>query len=155
MPVLAFGGGSAEHDGMPEVIIPVVLLCLFVGLPLAIVGVMVALWLRRSRHEAAFKTFLGCVVSACVSFLSFTSGLALLISLALRDRRMPGYVDNHPMLVVVLVALGMLSLLAAFAGTLFGLWTVWRVIRAPAANPAGASTQQPPPVPSQGGAVAR
>ena len=134
---------------MPEILVPVALLCLFVGLPLAIVGVVVWLWLRRSRHTDAIRPFLGCVVSGAVSFSSFTSGLALLIALALRDHRTPGYVDEHPMRLVPLIALGMLALLSAFGSAACGLWTVWRVVRAPgtapAPNPGGAST--PPPMP--------
>lgn len=134
---------------LPEILVPVVLLCLLVGLPLAILGVVVGLWLRRSRHEAAIRPFVGCVISGAISFSSFTTGLALLIALALRDHRTPGYVDEHPLRLVPLIVLGMLALLSACATIAFGLWTVWRVVRAPsvpaAPNPGGPGA--PPPLP--------
>jgi hypothetical protein len=106
-----------------------------VGAPLLIGAVVIGLWLRRSNRTCALRTYLGAALSGTVAFLSFFGAIATLIAIGMHEKRHPEYFETHPAAPLLMIGLALLAFAAGLACAFFGVWTLWRLIEAPPAQP--------------------
>jgi len=106
-----------------------------IGIPLLIGVLAVGAWLRRSSRSAALKPYLGAAIAGTVSFLAFFSAIAALITIAVKEKQHPNYYEGHPFVPLMMIGLGLLALATGVLCALFGAWTLWKLVEAPAAQP--------------------
>jgi len=128
------------------VLIPVVV----VGAPLLVGSIAIWMWLRRSNRMHAARPFLGAALSGGVSLFSMSAAVALLIAIASREQRHPGYFEHHPLLPLLMIGFGLLALATAFLAALFAVWTFWRLVEARRALSPGAAPAARAPARSAG-----
>lgn len=111
-----------------------VLLALF-GLPLVLVVFLLGSWMRRTGRASALKTFVCALSCGVVALLAFVGAIVCVTAIAKHEHRQPGYSDEYPLPALLMIALGLVTLATAFGSAFFAVWTIWRLVEAPPAQP--------------------
>jgi ABC-type uncharacterized transport system permease subunit len=127
-----------------KILLMVSLPAFVVGFPLLVGVIVFGMWLRRTNRSLAAKPFLGAALSGAVSFLSMMGAIALLIAIAVQEEHHPDYFEDHPLLPLLMIGLGLLALATAFIAALFAVWTVWRAFGARPLSPDAAAAGTAP-----------
>ncbi len=110
-------------------------IALLVGFPLAATAIGLGWWMRRAQKHAAFSTWIGASLSGAFAYFAGLGAVAQLIRIAVHEERNPGYYDTHPARPLIMIALGLVALFAAFVCAVFCIWTLARLVQAPPAQP--------------------
>jgi hypothetical protein len=103
---------------------------LVLGLPFLAGAIALGAWMRRTRRDGAFRTFLVASVSAALACLAAV--LALLLTWVKENRgESLATIESHPLPVLLIFGLWLLAALAVGACGAFALWTAWRLVAAP------------------------
>jgi hypothetical protein len=118
-----------------KILLMVSLPVVVIGAPLAVGIIIVWIWLRRSSRASASKPFLGVAISGAISLLSMLGAVTLLVAIAVKEEHHPDYFEDHPLLPLLMIGLGLLALATAFVAALFAVWMFWSMLQARPAQP--------------------
>ena len=121
------------EPGALKILLMLLLPAVILGAPLAVGIFILWTWMKRSNRAVASKPFLGAAICGAVSFLSMIGAVSLLVAIAVKEEHHPDYFDDHPLLPLLMIGLGLLAVATAFVGALCAVWMVWRLIAARAA----------------------
>jgi|SRR5689334_3107228 len=113
-----------------KVLAMLLLPAVILGAPLAVGIFILWSWLKRSQRPQASKPFLGAAICGAVSFLSMIGAVGLLVAIVVKEEHQPDYFDEHLLLPLLMIGLGLLAVATAFVGALCAVWMVGRLIAA-------------------------